>query len=90
MKIKVIGAIVFSVILVGCNDFPQTYEDCILHHLDKVKSKSTAGLLHRACRGKFSLPKEKEAGKPAVKKEEAKFNLPDDFDIEYFRPKKDK
>lgn len=88
MKIKAISTIVFSVILVGCNDVPKTYEDCILHHLDKVKTKNTVGLLHKACRGKFPLPKENEAVKPAIKKESVEFLLPDDFNFDDFKPNK--
>lgn len=71
MKVIVIF---LGVMLVGCKDEPKTYEDCILYHLDKVKSSKSATLLHGACRGKFPSPK------PAIKKTKVEdYQLPEGF-----------
>ncbi|MCD9504845.1 hypothetical protein GLP37_22035 [Photobacterium phosphoreum] len=77
--------IFLGVILAGCNSEPNTYDDCLLYHLDKAKTKAGVGLLYRACRGKFPSPK------PVIKKTKAEdYQLADDFNIEDFRSNSNK
>ena len=57
--------VLFGVILAGCNSEPNTYDDCLLYHLDKVKTNAGLGLLYGACQRKFPSPK------PVIKKAKA-------------------
>ena len=68
--------IILGFVLAGCNSEPNNYDDCLLYHLDKAKTKASIGLLYGACKRKFPPPK------PAIKKTKVEdYQFAEGFDL---------
>ena len=70
MRINNLSTLVAVVILAGCSNEPQNYDDCILQHVKAGMSELAVAQLIEACERKYSLQPEAEQESVDIPKSE--------------------